>query len=269
MARFSETASKGCGGTVLLMYVGMHALISLGSVDAKIYDHAMFWPFPYPLLLPFSLGILHQSHNSHKMHRTSNPRQLRHDANRHDLQRRRHARWRLKAHPDEQVIRDRLPGTEHQDLRRPRAARQLPARNGTDGRVLRRVRVRHVVEVQELHRLPVIRHGDQPVLGHDEVPLRVEREDDGLGARGAVEADQGTVAVVELGVGAVQGFAVQDDARVLELEDECREGVCALGDGGGWGEGGCGFSWGYGGGGDVRRADTGAGARVADGAGTG
>ena len=198
---------------------------------------------------------------------TSNP--LRNDANGHDLQRRRHTRWRLKAHPDEQIIRNRLPRTEHQDLRRPRAARQLPARNGTDGRILRRVRVRHVVEVQELHRLPVIRNGDQPVLVHDQIPLRVEREDDGLGARGAIEADQRTVAVVELCVGAVQGFAFQDDARVLELEDERGEGVCALGDGGGWGDDGCGCGWGCSRGGGVRRADAGASAGVAGGAGTG
>ena len=134
---------------------------------------------------------------------TIKPRQLRNDANGNNFQRRRHTRWRLKAHPDEQVIRNRFPGTEHQDLRRPRAARQLSARNGTDGRILRRVRVRHVVEVQQLHRLPVVRNGDQAVLIHDQIPLCVEREDDGLRARGAVEADQGTVAVVELGVGAV------------------------------------------------------------------
>ena len=37
MARFSEIASNGRGGTVLLMYVCLHALISLGSVNAKIY----------------------------------------------------------------------------------------------------------------------------------------------------------------------------------------------------------------------------------------
>ena len=164
-----------------------------------IYDCCGVPVFSFSL----SLRSLHQLHNSYNIHRTSKTRQLRNDANRHNLQRRRHARWRLEAHPDEQVIRDRFPGTEHQDLRRASAARQLPARNGTHGRILRRVRVRHVVEVQELHRLPVVRNGDQSVLIHDQVPLRVEREDDGLGARGAVEADQGTVAVVELGIGAV------------------------------------------------------------------
>ena len=123
--------------------------------------------------------------------------------------------------------------------------------------------------MQELHRLPVVRNGDQSVLIHDQVPLRVEREDDGLGARGAVEADQGAVAVVELGVGAVYRFAVQDDARVFELEDECGEGVCACGDGGGLREGGGGCGWGFDGGGGVRDADAGAGAGVAGGAGTG
>ena len=123
--------------------------------------------------------------------------------------------------------------------------------------------------MQELHRLPVVRDGDQPVLIHDQVPLRVEREDDGLGARGAVEADQGPVAVVELAVGAVEPFAVQDDARVLELEDEGRERVRAFGHGARFRDGGRGCGWGHGGGGAVRGADAGAGARVADRAGTG
>ena len=195
---------------------------------------------------------------------------LRNNANRHNLQRRRHTRRRLKAHPNEQIIRNRFPRTEHQNLRRPRTARQPARLNRTRSRILRGIRVRHVVEMQQLHRLPVIRHRDQPVLSHDQVPLRVEREDDGLGARGAVEADEGTVAVVELGVGAVERFAVEDDARVFELEDEGREGVCAFGDGGGGGDGdGCGCGWGVGGGGGVGGADAGAGARVAGGAGAG
>ena len=240
----------------------MHALVSWSRSNAKIYDLALWYTFWHFLSLS-GVCIISQSPATP----TSNP--LRDDANGNDLQRRRDTRWRLKAHPDEQVIRNRFPGTEHQDLRRASAARQLPARNGTDGRILRRVGVRHVVEVQQLHRLPVVRNGDQAVLIHDQVPLCVEREDDGLGARGAVETDQGTVAVVELGVGAVEGFAVYDDARVLELEDECWQWVCAFGDGGGFGEGGSCCGWGFGGGGGVCGADAGAGAGVAGGAGTG
>ena len=122
--------------------------------------------------------------------------------------------------------------------------------------------------MQQLHRLPVVRRGDQAVLGHEQVPPRGEGEDEGLGARGVVEADEGAVAVVELGVGTVDRFAVEDDVRVFELEDEGREGVCAFGDGGGGGDD-CGCGGDVGGGGGVGGADAGAGAGVAGGAGTG
>ena len=190
------------------------------------------------------------------------------DADRNHLQSRLHTRRRLKAHPNEQIIRDRLSRAKHQDLRRSGAARQLAPGHGAHGRILRRVRIRHVIEVQQLHGLSVIRGGDEAVLIHDQVLRCVEGEDDGLGARGAVEADDGTVAVVVLGVGSVQGDAVQDDARVFKLEDEGWEGACALGDGGGSGDSG-GGGWGFGGGGGVGGADAGAGARVAGCTGTG
>ena len=85
-----------------------------------------------------------------------------------------------------------------------------------------------------------------------------------MGAGGAVEAEDGTVSVVELGVGAVEGDAVEDDAGVFELEDKGGEGAGALGDGGGLGD--CG-GWSLGGGGGVGGADAGTGAGIADRAG--
>ena len=88
--------------------------------------------------------------------------------------------------------------------------------------------------MQQLHRLSVVRIPDQSVLVHEQVAGRVEGQDDGLGAGGAVEADEGAVAVVELGVGSVEGDAVEDDVGVFELEDEGGEGACAFGYGGGF-----------------------------------
>ena len=193
----------------------------------------------------------------------------RNHAKRNDFESRRDAGRGLQTDGDEDIIRDRFAGTKHQDLRCPRAAFQLPPRHGANGRISRSVHVRGQAEVQDLHRLSVIRIGDEAVfLVHDEVARGVEGQDDGVGAGGAVESEDGPVAVVELAVGAVEVDAVEDDARVLELEDEGGEGAGALGDGDGGGDGGRG-RWGFGRRGGVGGADAGAGARVADRARTG
>lgn len=121
--------------------------------------------------------------------------------------------------------------------------------------------------MQKFHRLSVIRIGNESVLVHDQVARRIEGENDGLGAGSTVEAEYGPVAVVELAVRSVEMDAVQDDARVFELEDKCGEGACALGDSGGLGECG-GGGWSLGGGGGVGGADAGACAGIADRTGT-
>ena len=48
----------------------------------------------------------------------------------------------------------------------------------------------------------------------------VDLEHGGIAARGAVEPEDDAVAVVGLAVGSIKRDAVQDDAAVLELEDE-------------------------------------------------
>ena len=121
--------------------------------------------------------------------------------------------------------------------------------------------------MQQLHRLSVVGIPDESVLVHDQVARCVEGQNDGLGAGGAVEADEGTVSVVELGVGSVERNAVEDDAGVFELQDKGGEGACALGDC-------CGFrdrsrgGWSGGGGGGVGGADAGTGAGITDCTGT-
>ena len=127
----------------------------------------------------------------------------RHRALGNDFESRRHTWCRLKADPNQQIIGNSKPRTEHQNLRCPGAACQLSARHGANCRVLRSVSISNIIEVQKLHRLSIVCSGDEPVLVHDQVTRRVEGQNDGLGAGGAVEADYGAVSVVILGVGSV------------------------------------------------------------------
>ena len=85
--------------------------------------------------------------------------------------------------------------------------------------------------MQQLEALSGVRVRDQLLvrivvellLIHHEVALRVQRKQRRGGCGSAVEADQVAVSVVDVGVGAVQFDAVfQHDARVRELEGECR-----------------------------------------------
>ena len=94
-----------------------------------------------------------------------------------------------------------------------------------------------------------IRVADDTNLIHDQVAPCVEGEDDGLGLRGAVESDQGAVSAVKLAECAIDMDPVDDNARIFNLQDECGQGVCALGDGGGTGNCGCGSGSGNSGGG--------------------
>lgn len=130
-------------------------------------------------------------------------RALGNDTNRNDFESRRHTWCRLKTDPNKQIIGNSKPRTEHQNLRCPGAACQLSARHGANCRVFRSVSISNVIEVQKLHRLSIVCSGDEPVLVHDQVTRRVEGQNDGLGAGGAVEADYGAVSVVILGVGSV------------------------------------------------------------------
>ena len=123
--------------------------------------------------------------------------------NRNDLESRRDTRRRLQTDSNEHVIRNRKPRTQHQNLRCPSTARQLSTRHRTNRRIRRGFSIRHIFKVQQLHGLSVIRIRDQPILIHDQVASCVEGQNNGLGARGAIEADEGAVSVVELGVGAV------------------------------------------------------------------
>lgn len=135
---------------------------------------------------------------------TPAPTPLRNDTHGNDFESRRHTRCRLKTDSNKDIIGNGESRTKHQDLRGSRTAFQLSPRHRAHGRILRSGRVGDVVKVQELHRLSVIRSGDEPVLIHDQVPRGVEGQDDGLGAGGPVEADYRTVSVVELGIGSVQ-----------------------------------------------------------------
>ena len=74
--------------------------------------------------------------------------------------------------------------------------------------------------MQELEALSRIGVSDEFLAGvmiefflvHDEVSLGVQREVGGLGFRIAVEADEGAVAGVDVGVGAVGFDAMEGDA---------------------------------------------------------
>ncbi len=151
---------------------------------------------------------------------------------RDDFESRLDTRRRLETDRNEDIVSRTKSRTKQEDLRCPGAACQLSTRHGADCRIRRGIRIGSVGEVQELHRLSVIRIANEPVLVHDQVARCVEGQNDGLGAGRAVEADDRAVAVVELGVGSVEVDAVEDDAGVLELEDKGRERVGALGDGG-------------------------------------
>lgn len=190
-------------------------------------------------------------------------RALGNHTDRHDFQSRQDTWRRLQTDRNEQVVGDSIARTEQEGLRCPGAARQLSTRHRANRRILRGVNIGNVAEVQKLHRLSVIRSPDEPVLIDDQVARRVEGQNDGLRVGRAVEADDGAVSVVELGVGAVDGDAVQDDAGVLELEDEGGQWVRALGDGGSLRDGG-GRGGSLDGRGGVGGAYAGTGAGVAD-----
>lgn len=161
----------------------------------------------------------------------------------HDFKRRQDTWCRLKTDRNKQVVGDGISRTEQEDFRCPGAARQLSTRHRANRRILRGVNISDVAKVQKLHRLSVIRSADEPVLVDDQIARCVEGQNHGLRAGRAVEADDGAVSVVELGVGSVYGDAVQDDAGILELEDERGEWARALGDGGSLRDGrGCGGS---------------------------
>lgn len=121
--------------------------------------------------------------------------------------------------------------------------------------------------MQEFHRLSVVRVSNESVLVHDQVAGRIEGQDNGLGARSAVEAEYGAITVIELAVRTIEVDAVQDDTGIFELEDECREWTCARGDSGSL-QDRCGGGWSLGCDGSVCNADAGARTRVADRTGT-
>ena len=95
--------------------------------------------------------------------------------------------------------------------------------------------------MQELEALSRIGVSDEFLVGvvvefflvHDEVVLGVQREVSGFGLRIAVEADEGAVAGVDVGVGAVELDAMEGDVGVCELEEECRLWAPTFCDGGG------------------------------------
>lgn len=190
-------------------------------------------------------------------------RPLGNHTNRHDFKSRQDTWCRLKTDCNEQVVGYSESRAEQKNLRCPGAACQLSTRHRANCRILRSVNISNVIEVQKLHRLSVIRSGDEPVLVQDKVACCVEGQYDGLRAGRAIEANNGAVSVVELGVGSVYSDAVEDDARILELEDECGEWARALGDGGSLRD--CsGFGWSLDGRGGVGSAYTRTGARIAD-----
>lgn len=59
-------------------------------------------------------------------------------------------------------------------------------------------------------------------LVHDEAVLGVQREVSGFRFGIAVEADEGAVAGVDVGISTVDFDAVEGDFGVWELEEECR-----------------------------------------------
>ena len=97
------------------------------------------------------------------------------------------------------------------------------------------------IEVQELEALSHIDISDELLvwvvvevfLVHDEVVLGVQREVSGFEFGIAVEADEGTVAGVDVGIGTIEFDAMEGDVRICELEEECRLWAPTFCDGGG------------------------------------
>ena len=84
--------------------------------------------------------------------------------------------------------------------------------------------------MQELEALSRIGVSDEFLVGvvvefflvHDEVVLGVQREVSGFRFRVDVEADEGAVTSVDVGVGTVDFNPMESDVRVCKLEEECR-----------------------------------------------
>lgn len=102
--------------------------------------------------------------------------------------------------------------------------------------------------------------GDQPRILRVQVAVRAQGESGGGGEAGAVEADLvfdgrvggvGAGGGVELGVGAVERAAGEDEVRVGELEGKVRAGGGGGGGGGGSGGGELGDEEDDGGGGEM------------------
>ena len=95
--------------------------------------------------------------------------------------------------------------------------------------------------MQELEALSRIGVSDEFLVGvvvefflvHDEVVLGVQREVSRFGFGIAVEADEGAVAGVDVGVGTVDFSAMEGDVGVCKLEEECWLRAPTFCDGGG------------------------------------
>ena len=95
--------------------------------------------------------------------------------------------------------------------------------------------------MQKLEALSCISVSDEFLVGvmiefflvYDEVVLGVQRKVSGFGFGVAVEADEGAVAGVDVGVGTVDFSAMEGDVGVCELEEECRLRAPTFCDGGG------------------------------------
>ena len=75
--------------------------------------------------------------------------------------------------------------------------------------------------MNELERLSRILISHIRNIPEKQIAEFVYLEHGGIAARGAVEAEDDAIAVVSLAVGSIERDAVQNDAAVLELEDEC------------------------------------------------